>query len=267
MPASRHSPIRNPLALTRVPKDTALSSTSLPSLLHRATVVKWTRLPAWSELGRHYEHSGCFVPSRHGGPLELSLRRARASRSHRYGVLQSACPEPEVDLGLGCENISRILCSVFAGFEIDQAAIQRHGDEARPPANILLAASGESRCYEPAPRTWAACDAGRSAARPEQYDGSGEGGCENALCRSIRGTLPPPLVNCLKHRHYLHPGQGHPHPKRLNRAMKTPDDVIAQLRRVQPDLRRRYPIREIGIYGSYVRGEQTEDSDLTSSWT
>ena len=44
--------------------------------------------------------------------------------------------------------------------------------------------------------------------------------------------------------------------------MRTLDEVIAQLRRVQPDLRRRYPIRELGIFGSYVRGEQTEHSDL-----
>jgi predicted nucleotidyltransferase len=44
--------------------------------------------------------------------------------------------------------------------------------------------------------------------------------------------------------------------------MRTLDEVIAQLRRVQPDLRRRYPIRELGVFGSYVRGEQTEDSDL-----
>ena len=44
--------------------------------------------------------------------------------------------------------------------------------------------------------------------------------------------------------------------------MKTLDDVIAQLRRVQPDLRRRYPIRELGIFGSYARGQQTEGSDV-----
>jgi predicted nucleotidyltransferase len=44
--------------------------------------------------------------------------------------------------------------------------------------------------------------------------------------------------------------------------MKTRDEVITQLRRLQPDLRRRYPIRELGIFGSYVRGQQTEDSDL-----
>jgi predicted nucleotidyltransferase len=44
--------------------------------------------------------------------------------------------------------------------------------------------------------------------------------------------------------------------------MRTLDEVIAQLRRVQPDLQRRYPIRELGIFGSYARGEQTEDSDL-----
>jgi uncharacterized protein len=44
--------------------------------------------------------------------------------------------------------------------------------------------------------------------------------------------------------------------------MRTLDEVIGQLRRLQPDLRRRYPIREIGVFGSYVRGEQTEGSDL-----
>ena len=44
--------------------------------------------------------------------------------------------------------------------------------------------------------------------------------------------------------------------------MKTLDDVIAQLRRMEPDLRRRYPIRELGIFGSYAHGRQTKDSDL-----
>lgn len=40
------------------------------------------------------------------------------------------------------------------------------------------------------------------------------------------------------------------------------DDIIAQLQAIQPELRRRYPIRGIGVFGSYVRGEQREDSDL-----
>jgi uncharacterized protein len=44
--------------------------------------------------------------------------------------------------------------------------------------------------------------------------------------------------------------------------MRTLDQLIGQLRKMQPDLRRRYPIREIGVFGSYVRGEQTEGSDL-----
>ena len=44
--------------------------------------------------------------------------------------------------------------------------------------------------------------------------------------------------------------------------MKTRDDVIAQLRRMEPDLRQRYPIRELGIFGSYAHGRQTNDSDL-----
>jgi len=44
--------------------------------------------------------------------------------------------------------------------------------------------------------------------------------------------------------------------------MKPRDEIIGKLRRMQPDLRQRYPIREMGIFGSYARGEQTEDSDV-----
>lgn len=44
--------------------------------------------------------------------------------------------------------------------------------------------------------------------------------------------------------------------------MRSLDDILTQLRALQPDLRRRYPIRSMGVFGSYVRGEQREDSDL-----
>ncbi|TAN56778.1 MAG: DNA polymerase beta [Magnetospirillum sp.] len=44
--------------------------------------------------------------------------------------------------------------------------------------------------------------------------------------------------------------------------MRTLDDIMSQLRALQPDLKRRYPIREMGVFGSYVRGEQRDDSDL-----
>jgi len=40
------------------------------------------------------------------------------------------------------------------------------------------------------------------------------------------------------------------------------DDIINELRRLQPQLQRRYPIRQMGIFGSYVHGNQREDSDL-----
>jgi uncharacterized protein len=40
------------------------------------------------------------------------------------------------------------------------------------------------------------------------------------------------------------------------------EQVIGELQKMQPELRRRYPIREIGVFGSYVRGEQTDASDL-----
>ncbi len=44
--------------------------------------------------------------------------------------------------------------------------------------------------------------------------------------------------------------------------MRQLDDIMARLRALQPELRRRYPIRAMGVFGSYVRGEQTADSDL-----
>jgi predicted nucleotidyltransferase len=44
--------------------------------------------------------------------------------------------------------------------------------------------------------------------------------------------------------------------------MRNLDDIMDQLRVLQPALRRRYPIRRMGVFGSYVRGEQREDSDL-----
>ena len=44
--------------------------------------------------------------------------------------------------------------------------------------------------------------------------------------------------------------------------MRKLDDIINELRRLQPQLQRRYPIRQMGVFGSYVHGNQREDSDL-----
>ncbi|MEF8866256.1 MAG: nucleotidyltransferase family protein [Salinibacter sp.] len=44
--------------------------------------------------------------------------------------------------------------------------------------------------------------------------------------------------------------------------MPTLDDIRAQLRAELPTLRERYNVDRLGICGSYVRGEQTNDSDL-----
>lgn len=44
--------------------------------------------------------------------------------------------------------------------------------------------------------------------------------------------------------------------------MRKIEDIIAEFRRLRPALSRRYPIREIGVFGSYARGEQTETSDI-----
>lgn len=40
------------------------------------------------------------------------------------------------------------------------------------------------------------------------------------------------------------------------------DEILAKLSALQPDLRRRYPLRALGVFGSYARGEQGPGSDL-----
>jgi hypothetical protein len=45
-------------------------------------------------------------------------------------------------------------------------------------------------------------------------------------------------------------------------ALQTLTDILTELRRLQPELRRRYPIREMGVFGSWVHGTQRQDSDL-----
>lgn len=44
--------------------------------------------------------------------------------------------------------------------------------------------------------------------------------------------------------------------------MKTFDEIKEILKRHKKELRERFGVKEIGIFGSYVRGEQTEVSDV-----
>ncbi|PKQ05689.1 MAG: DNA polymerase beta [Alphaproteobacteria bacterium HGW-Alphaproteobacteria-11] len=44
--------------------------------------------------------------------------------------------------------------------------------------------------------------------------------------------------------------------------MRKFEEIAEELRRMRPNLRRRYPISAIGVFGSYARGDQTEASDL-----
>jgi predicted nucleotidyltransferase len=43
---------------------------------------------------------------------------------------------------------------------------------------------------------------------------------------------------------------------------RTVETIRAQLQAMLPELRQRYPIAALGLFGSWVRGEQTPDSDL-----
>ncbi len=42
----------------------------------------------------------------------------------------------------------------------------------------------------------------------------------------------------------------------------TLEEILQQLRQVLPQLRSEYGVTSLGVFGSYVRGEQTETSDI-----
>ena len=44
--------------------------------------------------------------------------------------------------------------------------------------------------------------------------------------------------------------------------MYTLDKIVETLRRYKPELQRKYPISQLGVFGSYARGEDTETSDI-----
>ena len=44
--------------------------------------------------------------------------------------------------------------------------------------------------------------------------------------------------------------------------LRTGEEVKAELRAMLPELRRRWPISYLGLFGSWARGEQRPDSDL-----
>ena len=39
-------------------------------------------------------------------------------------------------------------------------------------------------------------------------------------------------------------------------------EIVRELRRLKPELRKHYPISKLGVFGSWARGEQRQDSDL-----
>jgi uncharacterized protein len=44
--------------------------------------------------------------------------------------------------------------------------------------------------------------------------------------------------------------------------MYTLDTILERLRQYLPELKRKYPISRMGVFGSYARGEATENSDI-----
>jgi uncharacterized protein len=48
----------------------------------------------------------------------------------------------------------------------------------------------------------------------------------------------------------------------MTRMTRIPDEITAVLQQHLPDLRQRYGVRNLWLFGSYVRAEQTENNDL-----
>jgi predicted nucleotidyltransferase len=44
--------------------------------------------------------------------------------------------------------------------------------------------------------------------------------------------------------------------------MYTLQAILQKLREYKPELQKKYPISEIGVFGSYARGEATPESDI-----
>lgn len=44
--------------------------------------------------------------------------------------------------------------------------------------------------------------------------------------------------------------------------MNKKEEIIQKLKGLKPEIEQRYKVNEIGIFGSYSRNEQTEDSDI-----
>ncbi|MHA1632388.1 MAG: nucleotidyltransferase family protein [Candidatus Freyarchaeota archaeon] len=44
--------------------------------------------------------------------------------------------------------------------------------------------------------------------------------------------------------------------------VKNREEILALLRKELPNLKSRFGVRSIGLFGSYARGEQTEESDV-----
>jgi len=44
--------------------------------------------------------------------------------------------------------------------------------------------------------------------------------------------------------------------------MKTKDDILSILRHAKPNLKKKYQLRSLALFGSYSRGDNTGDSDV-----
>lgn len=44
--------------------------------------------------------------------------------------------------------------------------------------------------------------------------------------------------------------------------MNAKEDVLVALRELKPEIRAKYKVKEIGVFGSVIRGEQSETSDI-----
>jgi predicted nucleotidyltransferase len=50
--------------------------------------------------------------------------------------------------------------------------------------------------------------------------------------------------------------------KKRHKKLRSPKEIMQILKQAQPDISKRYKVKSLGVFGSYIRGEAKKNSDL-----
>ena len=83
--------------------------------------------------------------------------------------------------------------------------------------------------------------------------------CIVGLSRFFSGVISIPRKVCVLHRDSL---VRHTFMEQINIIMYTLDEIKLILAKAKPELQKKYPLSELGVFGSYARGDADENSDI-----